>query len=405
MKSHGLIGDGWLMKDNFVKFPTGGHSQKDLLQRKSWLENKYKMDFDSIDSPQPEDYEGLIENQFDNIHLPLSVAGPLRIDGNYAKGEFYVPLCTLEGTLTYSMMRGLKMAAYSGGIKTYHVKQELSRSPIMTFRDINYVQFFIEWIDQHYEKLKMIAESTTRHGILIRIDKYFIQNRVILDCIYDTKEAAGQNMVTFATQAMVDYILSQNIPGIINYHIEANFNGDKNSSYRNTLLGRGHTVIASVLIPNRISERFLRMDVETFHRQFHDVYLGSAMAGTTPNLHVANALAAIYLATGQDVACVSENSSGFTSLESHDNNLYVTLTMPSITVGTVGGACRLPTQKRNLQLLGCHGKNSSKKLAEIICAASLALELSLAGAIGSHEFSNAHQHYGRSNKTPQFSYE
>ncbi len=378
-----------------MKFPTGGYSQRDLEERQIWLENKYSVDFKNQHQPSPEEYEGLIENQVDNISLPLSVAGPLCIHGTYISGEFYVPLCTLEGTLTYSMMRGLKITSHSGGIKTYHVKQELSRSPIFTFKDINFIHFFIQWVERNFPKLKIIAESTTSHGVLLRIDHYVIQNRVILDCVYDTKEAAGQNMVTFATQAIVNHILREKIPGLIGSLIESNFNGDKNSSDRNLILGRGHTVVASTLIPNKVLKRFLRVDAEYLHKDFHNAYLGSIMAGTSPNLHIANALAAIYLATGQDVACVTENSLGVMSYEYQEGDLYVNLTMPSITVGTVGGACRLPTQKRNLQLLGCHGDHSSKKLAEIICAATLALEISLTGAISSHEFTDAHLNYGR----------
>lgn len=378
-----------------MKFPTGGYSQHDLEKRKRWLKKKYSIDFDDTQKPVPEDYQGLTENQVGNLNLPISMAGPLYIEGTYAKGEFYVPLCTLEGTLTYSMMRGLKITSHSGGIKTYHVKQELSRSPMFVFKDIQYIHFFIQWVKQNYLKLKEIAESTTSYGKLIRIDHYVIQNRVILDCVYDTGEAAGQNMVTFATQTMLNYIRLQSIPGLVNCLIEANFNGDKNSSHKNLLLGRGHTVVASALIPNKILKRFLRVDADYLHNDFINAYLGSVMAGTTPNLHIANALAAIYLATGQDVACVTENSLGMMSYEHQEGDLYISLTMPSITVGTIGGACRLPAQKRNLYLLNCEGSHSSKKLAEIICAATLALEISLTGAISSHEFTNAHLKYGR----------
>ena len=395
---HWQIGKGQLSEGANMKFPTGGYSQNDLEKRKNWLKDKYSVDFHQTDMPIPEDYKGLTENQVGNISLPLSIAGPLCINGTYAVGEFYVPLCTLEGTLTFSMMRGLKITSHSGGIKTYHVKQELSRSPMFIFKDIQYVDFFIQWVEQNFQKLKSVAEATTRHGKLLRIDNYFVQNRVILDCIYDTGEAAGQNMVTFATQAILNYVRTQYIPGLVNCLIEANFNGDKNSSHRNLMLGRGHTVVASALIPNKILKRFLRVDADYLHKDFINAYLGSVMAGTSPNLHIANALAAIYLATGQDVACVAENSLGIISYEHQEGDLYVSLTMPSITVGTVGGACRLPTQKRNLELLGCSGHHSSKKLAEIICAATLALEISLTGAISSHEFTDAHLSYGRTDK-------
>ncbi len=113
-------------------------------------------------------------------------------------------------------------------------------------------------------------------------------------------------------------------------------------------------------------------------------------------MHVANALAAIYLATGQDIACVAENAVGTAEFELRNkDDLYATLTMPSISVGTVGGGTRLKQQKVNLEMLGCSGKNSSKKLAEIVCACALALELSLGGAIVSDEFAQSHAEYGR----------
>lgn len=381
-----------------MKFPAGGHSFTDVEKRKKWLEKKYAIRFDYPKESAPEDYQGLIENQVNHISLPMSVAGPLCIEGTYAQGEFYVPLCTLEGTLTYSMMRGFKVTSHSGGIKTYHVKQELSRSPIFIFKDLYFIENFVQWVNQHFHTLKSIAEATTRHGKLLRIDPYFVQNRVILDCVYYTGEAAGQNMVTFATQAILNYMRSQAIPGLMNCLIESNFNGDKNYSHRNLMLGRGHSVNASALISNKMLKRFLRVDAECLHKDFINAYLGSALAGTSPNLHIANALAAIYLATGQDMACVAENALGIMSYEQQEEGLYVCLTMPSMTIGTVGGACRLPTQENNLRLLGCQGPHSSKKLAEIICAATLALEISLMGAISSHEFSQAHLNYGRAIK-------
>ena len=385
-----------------MKFPKGGYCETDLIQRKSWLSNKYNVSFNEQSPILPSTYRGLIENQVDEIHLPMSVAGPLRINGTYAKGEFYVPLCTLEGTLTLSMTRGFKVTSLSNGIKTCHIKQELSRSPIFIFSDIDYLHGFIKWIENNFMKIKEVSESTTRHGKLIRIDKYPIQNRLILDFVFYTAEAAGQNMVTFATQTAINFIKDSAIPGLKNCFIESNFNGDKNSSHKNLMHGRGHYVIASAVIDNKLIKKFLRVGVDEFEKFFINAYLGSVMAGVnSPNLHVANALSAIYLATGQDIACVAENSLGIVSYENQNGNLYASLTLPSLSIGTVGGGTRLPKQKRNLELLGCspENKDSSKKLAEIICASALALELSLSGAVGSDEFADAHMAFGRERKS------
>ena len=161
--------------------------------------------------------------------------------------------------------------------------------------------------------------------------------------------------------------------------------------------GRGHHVIASFQIPNRVLKKLLRVTADEIVEALVDKHLGSQMAGLLGmNLHVANALAALYLALGQDVACVAENAIGIATYEKRGDDLYATLSMPSLTVGTVGGATRLNAQRANLELLGCGGgEHSSRKLAEIICASALALEISLAGAIVSNEFAEAHAKFGR----------
>lgn len=381
--------------------PPRGYNRESVQRRREWLAEKKDFYFDN-DLPQnPENYRGIIENLVAEVNLPIAIAGPLLISGSYSSGEFYVPLCTLEGTLAMSMTRGLFLTSLSGGIQTQHVKQELSRSPIFIFNDIHTPQLFLKWVEQNFAKIKVIAESTTNYGKLLRIDKYPIQNRIILDFVYNTAEAAGQNMVTIATEKAVHFIfgeLRDNLLKDAGYCIECNFNGDKNSTYRSMLHGRGHSVIASFRVPDKLLRRILRLGVREFVDRTVEMRLGSELAGVLGlNMHAANALAAIYLATGQDVACVAENAVGIVTYESLENDefLYGTLSMPSITVGTVGGGTRLPQQAKNLQLLECQGENSSKKFAEIVCAATLALEVSLAGAIGSHEFARSHATYGR----------
>ncbi|MDK1030248.1 MAG: hydroxymethylglutaryl-CoA reductase, partial [Anaerolineae bacterium] len=167
------------------------------------------------------------------------------------------------------------------------------------------------------------------------------------------------------------------------YLIESNFNSDKNPAYKTLLLGRGHQVVASAQISNRNLKRIFRSTTENFLDGYRQLTVGSLLAGVVGlNLHVSNALTAIYLATGQDTACVSENSVGIMTCEIRNgDDLYITLSMPSITVGTVGGGTRLLQQRKNLEMLKCTAKNSSKKLAEIVCASALDLELSLGGAI------------------------
>ena len=378
--------------------PPRGYTQEDTEARKIWLKEQTDHQVPDFALDDPENLKGLIENHVGFVGLPQSISGPLKIDGTYAQGDFYVPLCTVEGTLTISMTRGFYLTHRSGGIKTRHVKQELSRAPIFRFQEIEQALNFMEQVDEHYDEIKAVAESTTKHGKLLRIDKIPIHNRVILDFIYHTAEAAGQNMVTMSTDAACRYIVDKLSNGSpYKYYVESNYNADKNPAHRSLIKGRGHHVIASFQIPNRVLKKLLRVSADEIVEALVDKHLGSQMAGLLGmNLHVANALAALYLALGQDVACVAENAIGIATYEKRGDDLYATLSMPSLTVGTVGGATRLNAQRANLELVGCAGgEHSSRKLAEIICASALALEISLAGAIVSNEFAEAHAKFGR----------
>ena len=378
--------------------PPRGYKKEDTEKRKKWLAGKTGLEIGRPRSENPENLKGIIENHVGFLEIPMAVAGPLLINGSYARGEYYVPLCTVEGTLTMSMTRGLYLTYLSGGIKTRHIKQELSRSPIFVFRDIEESHIFLHWVDESFGQLKQVAESTTSYGKLLRIDKYPIKNSVVLDFVYNTAEAAGQNMVTIATYKVCQYIKrTYKCENDFRYYIESNFNCDKNPGHKTALLGRAHQVVASAHIEGKLLTRVLRTPAKDYVEAWTQCTLGAYMSGMIGmNMHAANALAAIYLATGQDVACVAENAVGIVEFEIRNNeDLYATLTMPSISVGTVGGGTCLPQQRANLEMLGCTGKNSSKKLAEIICAAALALELSLGGAIVSDEFATSHAKFGR----------
>ena len=378
--------------------PPRGYTQADTETRQQWLEAQTGHSMPEFALDSPEELKGLIENHVGYVGLPMSVAGPLKIDGTYAKGDFYVPLATVEGTLSLSMTRGCYLTYLAGGIKTTHVKQELSRAPVFRFDEVGEMGPFMDLIDAHFDEIKAAAESTTRHGKLLRIEKHPIHNRVILDFIYHTGEAAGQNMVTMSTDEACRYIvekLSGEVPH--RYLLESNFNADKNPAHRSLLNGRGHHVIGSFQISDRLCRKLLRVSVDELLVARTDMQLGAQLAGMLGfNLHNSNALAALYLALGQDVACVAENAIGIGTYEKRGDDFYGTLSMPSLTVGTVGGATRLHAQRANLELLDCAGgEHSSRKLAEIVCAVTLALEISLGGAIVSNEFARAHAKFGR----------
>lgn len=373
--------------------PPGGYLARDTQRRLLWVERNTGRKLDGTLIPEPEDLQGIIENHVGFVPLPMAVAAPLVIDGTYARGQFAVPLCTVEGTLVLSMTRGMLAIAMAGGCRTAHYRQELSRSPGFILQDIAQAGRFLAWIDAHMAPIRAAAEATTRHGRLLRIEPLPLQNWVILDFVYDTGNAAGQNMVTIATDAACRYIREQTgYP----YFLESGFNGDKKPTRRNLMNGRGHSVIVEFTLPEHVLS-FLGLTHQSV-LAFQEMAMTAAQAAGIlgNNLHLANALTAIYLATGQDAACVAENAVAYTQATSTDAGLTCRMTLPSLTVGTVGGGTRLPAQRRNLELLGCHeGPFAARKLAEIIAAASLAIELSLMAAVVSGEFSQAHQKYGR----------
>ena len=205
----------------------------------------------------------------------------------------------------------------------------------------------MSWIDENFSEIKSIAESTTNYGKLLRIDQYPIQNYVILDFILDTGNAAGQNMVTLAAKTSCDYIKEKTGA---EFFLESGFNSDKKASARNMIMGRGHSVIAETTISNSVIRSILDVDISNLKKYQEIGPTTTRLAGTEGcHLHISNALTAIYLATGQDTACVAENSIGHYQIEPQENDVKFRLTLPSMTIGTVGGGTRLSPQQQNLK--------------------------------------------------------
>ena len=164
----------------------------------------------------------------------MAVVGPMLLDGLYAKGEYCVPVCTLEGTLAMSMNRGMLASYLSGGTKVRHFRQELSRAPVFIFDDLDESAKFQTWVNKNKEAIVDAAESTTNYGKVLRIDQYAVQGYVVLDIVFDTGNAAGQNMVTLGAKVACDFIKEQTGNEFI---LESGFNSDKKASIRNMLLG------------------------------------------------------------------------------------------------------------------------------------------------------------------------
>jgi hydroxymethylglutaryl-CoA reductase (NADPH) len=343
-----------------------------------------------------------IENMIGATQIPLGVAGPLKVNGEYAKGEFYIPLATTEGALVASINRGCKAVRESGGVTTKIFYDGMTRAPVFKLPSILDVDRFLKWINENYVNIKNITESTSSHIKLKNIEYHVLGNNVWLRFVFETGDAMGMNMVTFAVEEACKYI-ELNFPEATCLAVSGNLCSDKKQSMINVLHGRGKTVVAEALIPHEIVKRVLKSDSELIHEvNLRKNWLGGARAGTVfqYNAHFANIITAIFLATGQDVAQAIESSMGYTWTEVRPNGLYVSITLPSLEIGTVGGGTRLPTQREALSLLGVvdHSKPvgfNSKKFAEIVAAAVLAGELNLLAALANRELGKAHKKFGR----------
>ncbi|MFP3232690.1 MAG: hydroxymethylglutaryl-CoA reductase (NADPH) [Sulfolobaceae archaeon] len=345
------------------------------------------------------------ENVIGAVQVPMGVIGPLRVNGDYAKGEFYVPLATTEGALIASVNRGAKAVTLSGGTRVKIIFDGMTRAPVFKLDSIIDVVDFIDWVKRHYKDLKHIAESTTSHGKLISVEPYVLGNNVWLRFIYDTGDAMGMNMATIATEKVCEYI-EENFGRARCLAVSGNMCSDKKQSIVNSLHGRGKTVVAEALIPNDIITKVLKSDKNLIHEvNLRKNWAGGARAGTffQYNAHFANIIAAIFLATGQDMAQVVESSSGYTWTEVRENGIYISVTLTSLEVGTVGGGTRLPTQREALSIMGVYGSgnppgSNAKKFAEIIASTVLAGELNLLSALANKELGKAHLKLGRAAK-------
>ncbi len=198
-------------------------------------------------------------------------------------------------------------------------------------------------------------------------------------------------MVTIATDALCRRIEESCPIRPRAWFIEGNFSGDKKASFLGLMTGRGRKVTASAVIPTGLVERGLHTSVERLLDYARVAELGAKLSGQLgAQGHYANGLAALYIATGQDAACVSESAVGFTRMEPRPEGLFVSVTLPNVLVGSVGGGTRLPSQTAGLRILGLDGPGHAAALAEVAAALCLAGELSIMGAIAAGHFTRAH---------------
>ena len=341
---------------------------------------------------------GNIEHFTGVAQVPLGIAGPLRVNGEHAQGDFYVPLATTEGTLVASYNRGMKVVEASGGVTTTITADAMQRAPVFVFSDARAARDFLVWVDTNTEGIAAAAEATTRTGKLLHIAHYHSNKFAFLRFNFTTGDAAGQNMVGKATYAACEWIRAHYTDNHLeHFYLESNLATDKKASQINMMHSRGKRVTAEVLIPREVLRTQTRVDPETivYHNAVANV--GAFLSGANNNgLHSANGITALFIATGQDVANVAESSSGILHTElTRGGGLHMSLTIPALIVATHGGGTGLPAQRECLRMLGCTGPGSVNRFAEIVAAAVMAGEISLAAAISASDWVSSHEQYGR----------
>jgi hydroxymethylglutaryl-CoA reductase (NADPH) len=375
------------------------YSQAIIDERQQFVENYSDTSLDHIPhySFDPHTTEGNVENFTGVAQIPLGFAGPLTMNGEHARDDVLIPLATSEGTLVASYNRGIKVCNQSGGVKATVVDDRMQRAPVFVFNNAREARDFTHWVDDHIDEIREEAESTSSVAKLLEIDQYLSNNVAYLRFNDETGDAAGQNMVGRATFTASGWIIDQYPDEVQHFYLESNFATDKKASQVNVMNTRGKRVTAEATIDREALIQNMRVEPESLHYHWNVSTVGAFLSGANNNgAHSPNAITAMFIATGQDVANVSESSAGvlYTDL-TDDGDLYISLTIPSLIVATYGGGTGLPTQRECLEIMDCYGKGKVKKFAEVVAGAALAGELSLGAAISSSDWVSSHETYGR----------
>jgi hydroxymethylglutaryl-CoA reductase (NADPH) len=345
---------------------------------------------------------GNIEHFTGVAQVPLGFAGPLLVHGQHAQGEFFIPLATSEGTLVASYNRGMKVLHRSGGVKCAVVGDAMQRAPVFIFEDAASAGRFSEWVVGQFAGIKAAADATDSFVRLDYIDRYLSNQFAFLRFNFKTGDAAGMNMVGKATFAACNWILQNcDAVDIRQFFLESNFATDKKASMVNMMHTRGKRVTAEVVIKRDALLEIMDAETESLYQHYKVSAVGAMLSGAMNNgCHSANAITAMFIATGQDVANVAESATALLYADlTPEKDLYMSITLPSLIVATCGGGTGLPTQRESLEALDCYGAGKVRKFAEIVAGTVLAGEISLAAAISSLDWVSSHDELGRNDPT------
>ena len=347
-------------------------------------------------SLDPATLPGNVENFLGVAQVPIGLAGPLLVHGEHVDGTVYVPLATTEGTLVASYNRGMRLLTEAGGVRATVVDDRMQRAPVFVLDDARAARELGSWVREHHDEIAAAAQATTQVGRLVEIEQYAVGPLRYLRFDYTTGDAAGQNMVGRATWAACEWI-QQHHPDHPRYVLSGAIDTDKKHSQLNMLRTRGKRVVAEATLPADLLERHLGVTPAQLFTARQYSQAGGFMAGSANNgAHAANGLAALFVATGQDVANVAESHAGMVYSQLLDSgDYYWSITLPSLIVATVGGGTGLATQRECLAMLGCDGPGRVHRLAEICAAVVLAGEVSLSSAVLAGDWVTSHERLGR----------
>ncbi|CAL1708678.1 unnamed protein product [Somion occarium] len=344
------------------------------------------------------------ENVIGYMPLPLGIAGPLKIDGE----AYHIPMATAEGTLVASTSRGCKALNAGGGVNTVLTYDGMTRGPAIDFPNIQQAGAAKHWLEstEGYAIVKEAFESTSRFAKLQNIKCAMAGRTLFVRFATRTGDAMGMNMISKATEKALE-VLGKEFPGSVVLALSGNYCTDKKPAAINWIEGRGKSIVAEAVVPGKVVKSVLKTTVDALcNLNTKKNLVGSAMAGSVGgfNAHAANILTAIFLATGQDPAQNVESSNCITLMEPTNNgeDLLMTVSMPCIEVGTVGGGTVLAPQQAILEMLGVKGAHptnpgqNAQQLARIIASAVMAGELSLISALAAGHLVRAHLAHNRS---------
>lgn len=360
--------------------------------RRAWLAHNTGHSMQAVGTTAfaPEEARANIENLVGAAHVPLGVAGPIRVNGEHAQGSFYVPFATTEATLVSTYQYGMRAITEAGGANAHVLGDGLDITPCFIVADAHAAISFARWLQDHLSELAAVAAETTAHGRLVELRTNIFGRRVFARFVFHTGDAMGMNMINLAVDQVCRHVME--VMPCERYYLRCNYSSDKKPSAINLFRPYGKEVSIDLTMPAGIVETHLGVSVRELLEFAATGRLGIIQAGTLgQNAHFANGLAAIYIACGQDVAQIVNASIGFLDLEPLGDDLYVAARLPNLVVATVGGGTGLPTQRECLALLDCVGDGTARRFAEIVGATLVGGELAICAALANGRFIEAHR--------------